>query len=97
MSTSQTTSSNGAESGDAPAAGPMHAAIDHAAGIAGAAADCLQSGAAAAADVFTQAVEGASELADEWAESARASVRARPLTAVFASFAAGLLVGRLCR
>jgi len=74
-----------------------HAGIDRLAESAGPKLQRLQEGVNAASDVVRTKTAEAREAGEEWVESLRCSVRQRPLTAIAAAAALGVLVARLSR
>lgn len=90
------TARNG-EAGDAGAPGPLHATLDHAGQLGADAASSIRDGIASARETLSECAEELGEMTRERIENARSNVRARPLVAVAAAFALGMLVGRLRR
>jgi ElaB/YqjD/DUF883 family membrane-anchored ribosome-binding protein len=82
---------------ESAAAGPMHAAIDHATQAASSAGQHVNDSLAAAREAIGHCVDEACLLGSECADSTRSAVRTRPLTALVAALGIGLLIGRLCR
>lgn len=95
--TSDATPDEHDDSAASAAAAPVHAAIDQAADAVSSAARRAQEGAASVRDALDRCVDEACHLGAECAESARTTVRARPLAAIAGALAVGLLIGRLCR
>jgi ElaB/YqjD/DUF883 family membrane-anchored ribosome-binding protein len=75
----------------------MHAALNHAGQLGAGAASSLREGIASACETLSGCAEEVGHLTRDGIENARSNVRARPLVAVAAAFALGMLVGRLCR
>ncbi|MGS5086997.1 DUF883 family protein [Hydrogenophaga sp. A37] len=74
-----------------------HGAVDRFADKAGPAVQKLESGMAQANAVLHDQAHHMRELSDEWANSARDTVRQHPLTSVLLALAAGALIARASR
>lgn len=89
--------SEGAAADASAVAQPVHAATDHVVDAASTAGERIKACMAAARESVDRYIDQACTLSAEGTEAARSAVRIKPLTAVVAALAVGMLIGRLCR